>query len=99
MKNQTTTTSSVDIRTTFKTPTLHGKRRVLLVVGVLSKLSAISWRVAIRETWMNVCKENVDKVVCKFFTDEIDFLPKKNQTLYLEEKEKNDDLVYMPFQG
>ena len=77
-----------------------GKRHLLLTVGVLSKLSAISRRVAIRETWWNVCRENTDKVECTFFTDTIsEDLNQKNRSVYVEEREKNDDLVYMPFKG
>ena len=71
------------------------KKKLLLTVGVLSKLSATERRLAIRTTWFKVCKDNVDKVVCRFFTD----LPKKYQGSYYDEEIEYNDVEYMPFQG
>ena len=70
------------------------KRRLLLAVGILSKLSALSRRMAIRTTWFNVCKDNVEKVDCTFFTD----VPKVTQANLTKEEEYND-IVYMPYHG
>ena len=71
------------------------KNRLLLTVGVLSKLSDIERRMAIRSTWFTVCKDNMDKVVCKFFTD----LPPKDQAYLNDEKEEYNDVEYMPYKG
>ena len=70
-------------------------KRLLLTVGVLSKLSDIERRMAIRSTWFTVCKNNMDKVVCKFFTD----LPPKDQAYLNDEKEEYNDVEYMPYKG
>ena len=68
------------------------KKRYLLTVGVLSKPSAKERRMAIRKTWFNVCKDNKDKVLCKFFTD---FTPENERSEQTEFK----DLEYMPYKG
>ena len=70
-------------------------KQLLLTVGVLSRLSAIDRRMAIRTTWFHVCKDNVDKIVCKFFTDS----PQKDQAYYDDEQTDYNDVEYMPFQG
>ena len=83
-----------------KWKTKNGKRRLLLTVGVLTELSLISRRAAIRATWFNTCRENKESVVCTFFTDTIDQdLSKDERRLYLWEKETYGDLLYMPFKG
>ena len=100
----TTTTTTTTATTTTKpipipTPTPPTiKRYVRLVVGVLSKLSAMSRRDAIRATWFQVCRENRDHVVCTFFTDSFNETSMQ-QSMYANEKMINDDLVYMPIKG
>ena len=85
---------------TLQESEIDTSKQYLLTVGVLSKLSAVSRRTAIRETWFKVCKENLNKVVCKFFTDSVGMkLPKKKRKSYLQEEEKYGDLIFMPYKG
>ena len=83
------------IKVVYPTENVVFKKKLLLTVGVLSKLSAVSRRMAIRATWFTVCKDNVDKVDCTFFTD----TPEISQAYLMDEKEEYNDTVYMPYHG
>ena len=64
----------------------------MLTVGVLTQMSQIDRRMAIRETWFKVCKENTDKVDCVFFTD-------GDEKSAIDERDKFGDLVHMQTKG
>ena len=70
-------------------------KSVLLVVGILSKLSAISRRESIRFTWMRDCKSRSESIICRFFTDKINTTNKAAKS----EQFENDDMIFMPYEG
>ena len=75
-----------------------GKKHILLVMGILSKLTAINRRTAIRDTWYQICLQNPSKVKCRFFTDKIRNNT-KNKDKYIKEMRQHTDLEYMPYGG
>ena len=75
--------------------TTEEPKSVLLVVGILSKLSAISRRESIRFTSMRDCESRSESVICRFFTDKINTT---NKTAKSEQFE-NDDMIFMPYKG
>ena len=75
-----------------------GKKHILLVMGILSKIIAINRRTAIRETWYQICLQNPSKVKCRFFTDKIRNNT-KNKDKYIKEMRQHVDLEYMPYRG
>lgn len=72
-------------------------RKIVLVVGVLTKLSMLGRRDVIRFTWFRQCKQNPDIVQCNFFTD-----TSSNTTemsFYERENDAHGDILFMPIKG
>lgn len=89
-----------DVRTNKKdiSHRKNEKKPVKLVVGILSILTALNRRNAIRLSWFQVCVKNPKDLACVFFTDSFDEQNATN-TAYLEEQQRNNDLQYMPYRG
>ena len=74
----------------------NGKTHTLLAIGILSKLTDINRRKAIRLSWLQICHNNTEKVICRFFSDSVN---NQSKQIYVEEKEKHTDIVHMPIKG
>lgn len=70
------------------------KKRLKLVVAILSAPIRFDRREGIRRTWMKDC--NSEEVVCRFFTDSLSDMEPKVQTVLANESIKYDDLEFMP---
>ena len=71
----------------------------ILVIGIMSKLNDFNRRSAIRFSWLKICTEREEVVVCKFFTDSIDSASNDTKTKIKIESDINGDMVFMPLKG
>lgn len=70
------------------------KRRLKLVVAILSAPIRFDRREGIRRTWMNQCTS--EEVVCRFFTDSLSDMEPKVQGVLANESAKYGDMEFMP---
>ena len=72
------------------------KKHVTLVLGILSKLTLYKRRQAIRNTWLQICRQDGNEAVCYFFTDVPD---EKRKQETLDEERLHEDMLLMPIKG
>ncbi|XP_031568749.1 beta-1,3-galactosyltransferase 6-like [Actinia tenebrosa] len=84
--------NSLTFRNLFSTLIL-GKKRVILVVGVISAPNLAHRREGIRLTWMAFCKR--PDVVCKFFLDSLNDMDQGMDKVIKDENAKYGDIEYM----
>ena len=82
------------------TPAVEGtkknsKKRLSLVVAILSAPIRFDRREGIRVTWMKECKQS-GLVVCRFFTDRLSDMKPRVRKALLNENRTNNDLEFMP---
>ena len=70
------------------------KRRVSLVVAILTAPTRFDRRQGIRATWMKEC--NNPGVVCRFFTDPLSEMEPHQRNALINENRTNNDLEFMP---
>lgn len=70
-----------------------GKKRVTLVVGIISAPSLTNRREGIRLTWLKFCKRR--DVVCKFFLDNLNDMDPGMDQVIKYENDKYGDIEYM----
>lgn len=70
------------------------KKRLKLVVAILSAPIRFDRREGIRRTWMKDC--NSEEVVCRFFTDSLSDMEPKVRTVLANESIEYGDLEFMP---
>lgn len=85
-------TNSLTVRKSFESLIL-GKKRVILVVGVISAPSLAHRRQGIRLTWLNFCRRK--DIVCKFFLDSIHDMDPGMDQIIKDENAKYGDIEYM----
>ncbi|XP_031563750.1 probable beta-1,3-galactosyltransferase 1 [Actinia tenebrosa] len=71
------------------------KRKVLLVIGIVSAPTREDRRKAIRQTWMNDACKKKPNVVCRFFTDSLSNMDRKWKGILTEEHSKYNDIEFM----
>lgn len=77
----------------------ENQRHVVLVVGILSKLTAFSRRESIRLTWMRKCEIEKSLVECYFFSDDYTNSTQHIKERILKEETENKDIIFMPYKG
>ena len=70
------------------------KKRLKLVVAILSAPIRFDRREGIRRTWMKQCTS--EEVVCRFFTDSLSDMEQKVQSVLANESAKYGDIEFMP---
>ena len=70
------------------------KKRLKLVVTILSAPIRFDRREGIRRTWMTQCTS--EEVVCRFFTDSLSDMEMKVQRALMNESAKYGDIEFMP---
>lgn len=70
------------------------KKRLKLVVTILSAPIRFDRREGIRRTWMKQCTS--EEVVCRFFTDSLSDMETKVQRALMNESAKYGDIEFMP---
>lgn len=70
------------------------KKRLKLVVAILSAPVRFDHREGIRQTWMKQCTS--EEVVCRFFTDSLSDMEQKVQSVLANESAKYGDIEFMP---
>lgn len=72
----------------------HNKKRLKLIVAILSAPIRFDRREGIRRTWMNQCTS--EEVVCRFFTDSLSDMEPNVRSVLANESAKYGDLEFMP---
>lgn len=70
------------------------KKRLKLIVAILSAPIRFDRREGIRRTWMSECTSG--EVVCRFFTDSLSDMEPKVQTALTNENARYGDIEFMP---
>lgn len=70
------------------------KKRLKLIVAILSAPIRFDRREGIRRTWMTECTSG--EVVCRFFTDSLSDMEPKVQTALTNENARYGDIEFMP---
>lgn len=68
-------------------------KKVSLFVAILTHAMRRERRDGIRESWMSACKENPQKILCGFFTDEVGLNDENKKALDYEKRTNNDIVI------